>query len=115
VITKGEKMLYKMYTIHDSKAEIFHPPYVKHSHGEAERDFTTAVNDERTNMNKYPEDFNLYYVGSWDDNTGKAELLDSPQHIIKAIQCIRPLSDVPIGHNLNQMPESIREQSQATD
>jgi hypothetical protein len=114
VITKGETMLYKMYTIHDQKAGIFHPPYVKQSHGEAERDFTTAVNDDRTNLNRYPEDFNLYYVGTWDDNTGKAELLDSPQHIIKAIQCIKAQMEAPI-HGLNQMPESVREQSQATD
>ncbi len=33
---------------------------------------------------KYPEDYDLYYIGEYDDQTGKIESLQSPQHVVKA-------------------------------
>lgn len=80
------KMELKMYSIRDSKAEIFNAPFYKKTHGEAERDFTTLVNDEKSTVAQYPDDFDLYYVGTYDDGNGKIEPLSTPQHIVKAIQ-----------------------------
>ncbi|AZL82695.1 nonstructural protein [Apis mellifera associated microvirus 24] len=82
-------MNYKLFSVRDAKSEIFHPPWFKLTHGEAERDFRSAVNDEKTNLNKYPEDYDLYYVGEYDDNSGRFSPLDTPQHVIKAVQCFR--------------------------
>jgi len=76
----------KAYSIRDAKAEIFNPPFYKKTHGEAERDFTTLCRDEKSQVSKYPEDYDLYWVGSFDDASGKFEALDTPQHIIKAVQ-----------------------------
>jgi len=80
----------KMYCLRDNKAEAFHPPFYKHTHGEAERDFTTLTKDEKSMVNQYPDDFDLYYVGEYDQSTGKVKPLDTPQHIIKAVQCKKP-------------------------
>lgn len=79
----------KIYAIRDAKAEAFQPPWYKNTHGEAERDFRTAVNDDKSFLNKYPEDYDLYYLGTYDTNEGKFQTLDTPQHMIKAIQCVR--------------------------
>lgn len=79
-------MLLKMYSIRDSKGELFNTPFFNKSHGEAERNFRTLVNDGKSTVNKYPEDFDLYYLGDYDDNDGKCIPLDTPQHIIKAVQ-----------------------------
>lgn len=76
-----------MFSIRDSKTGIFHYPFAKNTHGEAERDFRTTVKDEKTMLNKYPEDYDLYYLGEYDDQTGKVSSLDTPQHVIKAVQC----------------------------
>lgn len=76
----------KMYSIRDSKAEAYHPPFYKHTHGEAERDFQNLVSDEKSNLWKYPEDFDLYFLGIYDNITGKIDALETPQHIVKAIQ-----------------------------
>ena len=81
-------MNYRMYTIRDTKGEVFHPPFYKKTHGEAERDFRTLVNDDKSMQFKYPEDFDLYYVGDYDDQSGKIVPQDSPQHIIKAVQVL---------------------------
>lgn len=82
-------MQYKMFSIRDAKAEIFNPPYFNKSHGEAERNFRELVNDPKSMVSKYPEDFDLYYLGTYDDGTGKMECLDTPQHLMKAIQIKR--------------------------
>lgn len=83
-------MFLKMYSIRDQKADIFHPPHFQKTHGEAERNFKTLVNDPKSQPALYPEDFDLYYVGDYDDNTGKVTPLDTPQHIIKAVQLKTP-------------------------
>lgn len=79
-------MLLKMYSIRDAKGEIFNAPFYKKTHGEAERDFAELCKDEKSLVNKYPEDFDLYHVGIYDDQTGKISSLDTPQHILKAVQ-----------------------------
>lgn len=83
VINQGDKMTQKVFTIHDTKAETFNPPFFQPTHGEAERNFRSAMNDPKTTFNKYPEDFDLYYLGEYETNSGKFKTLDSPQHMLK--------------------------------
>lgn len=81
-------MKLKMYSLRDAKADIFHPPFYKKTHGEAERDFTELTRDEKSMISKYPEDYDLFYCGEYDDQTGLVESLKTPQHIAKAITVI---------------------------
>lgn len=81
-------MQLKMYTIRDQKADAYNPPFYKKTHGEAERDFTELVRDEKSMVSKYPEDYDLYFCGTYDDQTGLVESLKTPQHIAKAISLI---------------------------
>jgi len=83
-------MIQKMYSVRDAKSEIFHPPFFQKTHGEAERTFHKLCNDEKSSMFIYPEDYDLYYVGEYDDNTGKLAPLDTPQHVQKAVQMKTP-------------------------
>ncbi|QXP08473.1 MAG: nonstructural protein [Arizlama microvirus] len=83
-------MTLKMFSVRDAKAETFNPPFFKPTHGEAERAFRQLCKDEKSMVASYPDDFDLYYLGEYDDNTGKFQTLDTPQHLIKAIQCIAP-------------------------
>lgn len=76
----------KAFSIRDAKAEIFNPPFYKKTHGEAERDFKTLVNDPKSQVYLYAEDYDLYFIGVYDDNTGKFMSLDTPQHLVKAVQ-----------------------------
>jgi len=80
-------MLTKMYSIRDAKSETFHKPWHATTHGEAERNFKNLVNDPKSNnIHDFPEDFDLFFLGHYDDNTGKVEPLATPQHIVKAVQ-----------------------------
>nr|QJB20112.1 MAG: nonstructural protein [Microvirus sp.] len=75
----------KIYSIRDSKGEIYNTPFFQKSHGEAERNFRELTRDDKSMICKYPEDFDLYYLGTYDDQNGTISSLDSPQHIAKAV------------------------------
>lgn len=85
-------MIKQMFSIRDAKGEVFHPPFFKNTLGEAERDFREVANDPKSNLQKYPEDFDLYYLGTYDDLTGTFQPLETPKHIIKAVMCQKPPS-----------------------
>jgi len=82
-------MLLKVYSIRDSKGEKYNQPFYQNTHGEAERNFSRICVDPESLISKYPDDFDLYYIGDWDDQKGVLISLDTPQHIVKAVQCMR--------------------------
>lgn len=61
----------RLYSIYDSKAEQFSPPQVYHNDMLALRAFEGLVNDDKTLINSYPEDFSLHYVGNLGDSDGR--------------------------------------------
>lgn len=61
----------RLYSIYDSKAEQFSPPQVYHNDMLALRAFEGLVNDDKTLINTYPEDFSLYYLGNLGDINGR--------------------------------------------
>lgn len=83
-------MKLKMFSIRDSKGGYFHRPFYKSNEAEAERDFATGCNDPKSTMFLYPEDFDLYEVGNYDEITGTGQFLDTPKHLKKGVHCIRP-------------------------
>lgn len=83
-------MKLQMYSIRDSKVGTYHPPIFQKTHGEAERNFTTIAKDDKTQVGQYPEDFDLFYIGDYEDNSGKVSPLDTPQHIMKALDAKGP-------------------------
>jgi len=78
-------MQQKAYSVRDSKSESFRLPFFQRTHGEAERFFDMLANDKQSIVQQYPEDHDLDYLGDFDTNTGTFAALDTPQHIIKAI------------------------------
>lgn len=82
---KGENMELKMFSIRDSKGEVFNQPFFQKTHGEAERNFSQLVNDSKSTVSQFPEDFDLYFIGTYDDQIGLVKPLATPQHILKAV------------------------------
>nr|DAD95808.1 MAG TPA: DNA binding protein [Microviridae sp. ctn4Z9] len=61
----------RLYSIYDNKAEQFSPPQVYHNDMLALRAFEGLVNDDKTLINSYPEDFSLHYIGNISDTNGR--------------------------------------------
>mgnify|MGYP000079043217 CR=1 FL=1 len=60
-------MIFNMYSVRDSKAEAFMVPFTMHNDGVAIRAFADMVRDENHAFSKNPEDYDLYYIGEFDD------------------------------------------------
>lgn len=71
-------MLVKVFSIYDSKVEAFMRPFFEQTRGSAIRSVTEAVNDKSTSFSKYPADFTLFELGSFDDSNGQFTLLPTP-------------------------------------
>lgn len=83
-------MLKKIYSVKDQKGEVYNQPFFQLTHGEAERSFRSLVNDPKSSVRDYPEDYDLYYLGDFDSTTGLLMPIDTPHHILKAVSCIKP-------------------------
>lgn len=78
------------YCIVDRKAGLYNNPVFYLRDGQAVRDFQTLCSDRQTMIGRYPEDFALYCVGSFDDETGKFTSLDLPTVIAQGCDFARP-------------------------
>lgn len=65
-------MNYKVFSIHDNRTNEWAPPFFQSSNVHAIRSFTQAVrNPDPNNMlSNYPNDFDLYFIGTWDSESG---------------------------------------------
>lgn len=66
-------MRYKVVAIRDRAIDSFGVPVFVATTGAAIRSFSDEVNrkDENNNLCKHPEDFDLFLLGEYDDQTGE--------------------------------------------
>lgn len=84
-------MITRAFTIYDRKTFIYSAPFFAVADGAAVRSFQEAANDLNTNIGRHPADFQLYFVGLWDDQ--KATMLpEVPVHITDALPLVAPHS-----------------------
>lgn len=63
-------MNYNFYCVFDKKAAVYCLPFTSQSDGTAMRDFHAAANDPSSHVHKYPADFELFRLGSYDSDSG---------------------------------------------
>lgn len=66
-------MKFKLFSVYDSKANAFLPPFVLAETGMAKRAFSNCANDVNHQFGRNPEDFTLYRVGGFDDEFGAVD------------------------------------------
>lgn len=59
-----------MVAIKDRAIEVFSTPIFVHSIAQAMRLFRDEINDEKSAMQKHPEDYELWEVGYFNEQTG---------------------------------------------
>lgn len=67
-----------MFSVHDSKTELFIQPFYALTPAAGVRMFAQASNDAETQFNKHAADFTLFELGVFDQSTGTVELHPSP-------------------------------------
>lgn len=71
-------MTLTIFSIYDSKAEAYITPFFAINSATGIRDFETAARDKNTKFWSHPGDFTLFEMGSFDQDSGKTELLKTP-------------------------------------
>ena len=61
------------FSIYDVKVEAYSAPFCCRTFGEAERFVTDILNDPQGQYSKHKEDYQLYCVGSFDQDSGILE------------------------------------------
>lgn len=79
-------MIHRVFTVYDSKAHAFLLPFFATTADVAIRMFAQAVNEENSNFWRYPDDFTLFEIGSYDDLEAKLMPLETPHSLGLAIQ-----------------------------
>lgn len=79
-------MIKPMYTLYDEKAQAYATPFTSPNLFTALRSFHAAKNDPQTDIYRFPNDFTLYEIGSFDDSTGFLTALNCPVNHGKATQ-----------------------------
>lgn len=90
-------MIKSIFSIFDEKSKLFLPPMFYVNNGEAIRAFTDLVNNKQTFLHTHPEDYKLYYVGTFNDLTCKFQSTDQPDFLIHA-------SDVLVNTDIPSQP-----------
>lgn len=62
-----------VYSVKDIKSELFANPFIQENNAVAIRNFGTACEDEKSKLNKYPEDFVLHHIGTYNFTSGAIE------------------------------------------
>lgn len=77
-------MKHALMVIRDIKVEAFNTPFCTPSVGMAIRGFTDAVNNSNkdSDVSKHPKDFDLFQLGTYNDEDGQIEQFQQPKHII---------------------------------
>lgn len=63
-------MIYRCYAVKDLKAAAFAPPFFLGRDEVAVRTFSDALKDPTHPMAAHPEDYQLYYLGEFNDELG---------------------------------------------
>lgn len=84
------------FALLDTKASYFGLPFFTQSKGEAIRICMDALADMRSTIARYPADFSLYYIGTYDTQTGTM-LADHPENLGVLVQFLpTPQARLPL-------------------
>lgn len=64
-------MILKIFAIRDRQLNAYMQPFFAPTSGAATRGFRDLVNEQGHQLNKHPEDYELWHLGEFDDATGK--------------------------------------------
>lgn len=78
-------MILQCFSIFDSKAAAFAPPFFMARPELALRAFRDLAADPAASIAKHPEDYSLYLVGEFDDATGMLKAAGQPVHLATAL------------------------------
>ncbi len=91
-----------IFTVFDSKAKAYLQPFFSVNTETAQREFKTAVNGEGQ-FNNFAEDYSLYLLGMFDQETSQFKLESGPIHVCNAIT-LKEFTEFPLQPGMETIP-----------
>jgi len=85
----------RLFAVRDVKADSFGAPISVATEGLARRSFSDACKDPRSELAKYPEDYMLYELGTYEPNAGAITPHKLPKLVMTAIEAVKVAAVVP--------------------
>ena len=79
--TLEEKMIKGIYSLFDKKSKLYMNTFTSINDGTAIREMQQAVTQEGSIIQKYPQDYALFKISEWDDESGMLQNQDRQQVI----------------------------------
>lgn len=72
-----------LVAVRDITSDLFFAPQAVINEGNAKRAFQEEVNrpDDKNSFYKYPGEYELFVLGTFDEQTAKIEMLDAPKSL----------------------------------
>jgi len=78
------------YSVYDIKARVYGKIYLQGRHEEAIRSFANACKQDGSNLKANPEDYNLHYLGTFNQETGNlVPVTPAPLHLAHATDYVQ--------------------------
>lgn len=88
-------MIRKVYTIFDSAARVYLPPFHLNAHGEAARLFKDCANNPQHNIGAHPADYTLFCIGSFCDSTAQYKMLEGFENLGNGLEFLERNKTAP--------------------
>lgn len=75
----------EIFSLRDTKSAHFGKPTIAPHQAPLIREYDEAVNDSKSTLNKFPQDFDLYKIGVFNHITGVITPEINPVHIVNLI------------------------------
>lgn len=79
-------MILQIFAVYDQKSHAFASPFYLAHVDLAKRAFAEAANTPGHSLAKYPEDFFLYRLGTWNDETSEFSPLPQKEYVAHALE-----------------------------
>lgn len=82
-------MIRHCYSIFDKAIKSYLSPFTETTEAAAIRQFAMSTNYDGGFIKKYPGDYSLHYVGTWDDHTGAMVPAKPVLFVIEAVKLVK--------------------------
>lgn len=79
-----------IFSVFDTKAKAYLPPFFLPSDEVATRAFRDCVNSNDHQFGKHPEDYTLHRLGTFEDSEGQIQPTELAELVCSGLQCKQP-------------------------
>ncbi len=81
-------MIRRVFTVYDNKAEMFMTPFFEITKGQAIRAFQDVTHNKDHAFNRHPDDYALFDLGTYDDNSGQFTNNKVPLLLLRTVNAV---------------------------